>query len=122
MTRYFGVKCGTCEEPISLATDSIDESRKRSFCFVPVVPVPCPYCGTSHLYALPDAIYFDGPDNLLSQRVGTQLADLWPLLEKPFPLGVGRALPLAKPRPRSPAGPTMKAVFTTRRELFKKRR
>jgi hypothetical protein len=70
MTQYFGVKCATCEEPISLATYSIDESRKRSFSFVPVVPVPRPYCGTSHLYASPDAIYFDGPDGLLPQRVG----------------------------------------------------
>jgi hypothetical protein len=64
--RYFGVKCATCEEPIPLAICDIDEGRKITFYVVPVTPLPCPVCGSSNLYASPDAIYFDGPDDLLS--------------------------------------------------------
>jgi len=65
MTRYSGVKCATCEEPIPLARYNIDEGRKITFYVVPLAAVPCPYCGSSHLYASPDAFYFDGPDDLL---------------------------------------------------------
>jgi len=65
MTRYFGVKCATCEEPIPLVPCNHDEGRKIVF-YVPVAPLPCPYCASSHLYASPDSISFDGPDQLLS--------------------------------------------------------
>lgn len=63
-TRYFGVKCATCEEPIPLTQYEPDERKTVAF-FVPVTPVPCPYCGSSHLYASPDALHFDSPDDLI---------------------------------------------------------
>jgi hypothetical protein len=28
----------------------------------------CPYCGTSQVYASPDAVYFDGPDDQLASK------------------------------------------------------
>jgi hypothetical protein len=65
MSRYFGVKCATCEQTIPLALCNLDEGRKMAF-YVPVTPLPCPYCASSHLYASPDSINFDGPDHLLS--------------------------------------------------------
>jgi hypothetical protein len=64
MTRYFGVKCATCEEPIPLARYNTDERKTIALYVVPVTPITCPYCGSSHLYASPDAIYFDGSDDL----------------------------------------------------------
>jgi hypothetical protein len=65
MTRYFGVKCATCEEPIPLALCNPNEGRKIAF-YVPVTLLLCPYCASSHLYASPDSINFDGPDQLIS--------------------------------------------------------
>lgn len=66
MTRYFGVKCATFEEPIPLAQQETEQRRTIAFYVVPVTPVTWRYCGSSHLYASPDSFYFDGPDDLLS--------------------------------------------------------
>ena len=61
MTRYFGVKCTTCHIPIALAVHKPDEGTDYQ---VPLESIPCPECGSWHMYRSDDCLFFDGPDGL----------------------------------------------------------
>ena len=64
MTRYYGIKCGKCEEPIPLALYQPSKGRNVIFNLVPLREIPCPKCGHSQQYESKDSMYFDGPDDL----------------------------------------------------------
>lgn len=70
MTRYFGVKCATCNAEVPLAECKPMEGTKITFYVVPAEPVSCRVCGASHSYTSVDSAYFDGPDGLIARRRG----------------------------------------------------
>lgn len=67
MTKYFGVKCKSCEDSIPLARVTPDNSGEVTIYLVPLEPVPCRACGSSFLYDKTDEIRFEGKDDMLNQ-------------------------------------------------------
>lgn len=65
MAHYFGVSCATCDTKIALAKVEKDTGRQITFYVVPLDPVPCRSCGSSHMYGSEDGIQFEGPEGLL---------------------------------------------------------
>ena len=59
--KYYGVRCQTCEELIKLAQIKKDNPNTISFYAVPVDPIPCPSCGSSHLYGSKDGVEVEMP-------------------------------------------------------------
>ena len=59
--KYYGVKCLTCEEFIKLAHIKKDDPGTISFYAVPLDPIPCPGCGSSHLYGSKDGVEVEMP-------------------------------------------------------------
>ncbi len=51
MTRYFGVRCPTCNADVPLAECKPMEGTKVTFYVVPAEPVSCRTCGSSHIIA-----------------------------------------------------------------------
>jgi hypothetical protein len=52
------VRCKTCEAYLWLADVVEDEKGKITFYVVPLEPIPCKECGSSHLYSSADAVRF----------------------------------------------------------------
>jgi hypothetical protein len=58
MAKLYGVNCKTCETFITVAdSEDVDIGDDSAMHWVvPVEPIPCPHCGSSHLYGSEDAI------------------------------------------------------------------
>ena len=66
MTKYYGVLCVGCGNPIALAVKEPSLVGKTvNINVMPLEPIICSTCGTSHEYASSDAVDFDGRDGLL---------------------------------------------------------
>lgn len=67
MTRYYGVKCETCQTSIPLGIVRIGDSDPDSL----VVRTPnldgnrCPSCKSTHVYSSAHIIEWDGKDDLI---------------------------------------------------------
>jgi hypothetical protein len=59
MAKYWGVKCGTCEEIIILDPYEDDPAGSSTVKIPPLEPIPCSECGSSHSYGSDDVRVFD---------------------------------------------------------------
>ena len=64
MTKYYGVKCKTCETRIVLGRCEVNERTTIAFYVAPLDPVPCMDCGSNCLYGSDDLFEFEAEDNI----------------------------------------------------------
>jgi endogenous inhibitor of DNA gyrase (YacG/DUF329 family) len=66
MREVFGVLCKTCEAALVIGDAEPAEpfeADKLVIYTAPLIPVPCPECGSSYIYEDKDVITFQIPDN-----------------------------------------------------------